>query len=327
MTRRLTAFFIVFMGLASMGFTSSSDQVAGDVRGLFQQPGNSGSMPVIFVTQITGGPDVLKPTDALDETKVGVAAKFIPIPAGEFKMGSPTDEIGRDNNETQHPVKLTKAFEIQATEVTQLQYFLVMGSTPSHFRKQENCDDGSYKIFFGFSLCANHPVERVSWYQAQEFINELNRIQNKYTYRLPSEAEWEYAARANRRSSFPYSFGFNYTDELDHYGWHWGNSKKRTHAMATGKPSFWDGDSSKPLFDMHGNVWEWTQDVYDKDYGSKDLKVLAIDPTGRAAGWFRVLRGGSWHSNASDLRSARRTGDPGHHLYPDVGFRLARTLR
>lgn len=333
MTRTLKASLIVLMSWASLGFGQSPDQIAGGAQNFFQPAKGNLRLP-IFVQQAPaipkapvpqgpraqgGGSDVLKPTDALDESKVGIAAKFISIQPGEFKMGSPAVEKDRDTDEAQHPVKLTKSFELQATEVTQLQYFLVMGRNPSYFRKKESCDDGSYKVLFG--LCVNHPVETVSWNEAQEFINELNRIQNKYTYRLPTEAEWEYAARANMPSGFPYSFGFNDTNELDNHGWYWGNSKERTHGVGTRKAN------PLGLFDMRGNVWEWTQDFYDKDYGLKDLKVVATDPAGPAAGSARVIRGGSWYSNARYLRSAIRVdvvpGDRGVF----VGFRLARSPR
>ncbi|MBI4368904.1 MAG: formylglycine-generating enzyme family protein [Elusimicrobia bacterium] len=326
MTKTVKASLIVLFGWASLGFGQSPDQIAGGVQNFFQ-PAKGIRLP-IFAQQAPAVPkaqpqrpqaqaadsDILKPTDALDESKVGIAAKFISIQPGEFKMGSPSDEKDRDNDETQHPVKLTN-FEFQATEVTQLQYFLVMGRNPSYFRKKENCDEGSYKVLFGLGLCVNHPVEFVSWNDAQEFIKELNRIQNKYTYRLPTEAEWEYAARANMPSGFPYSFGFNDTKELDNHGWYYGNSNSRTHAVATKK--------SNPLglSDMHGNVWEWTQDFYG-DYPT----TAVTDPTGPTIGSYRVVRGGSWGDFAGDLRSAYRgDGDPGHR--GGVGFRLARSPR
>ena len=335
MTKTLKGLFIVLMGWASLGFGQSPDQMAGGAQNFFQ-PGKGNLRLPIFAQQApaipkapvpqppqaqAGGSDVLKPTDALDESKVGIAAKFIPIEPGKFKMGSPSDEKDRDVDETQHPVKLTKAFELQATEVTQLQYFLVMDRNPSYFRKKENCDDGSYKVLFGLGLCVNHPVETVSWNEAQEFINDLNRIQNKYTYRLPTETEWEYAARGGMPSGFPYSFGFNDTNELDNHGWYWGNSKERTHGVGTRK------DNPLGLFDMHGNAWEWTQDFYDKDYGVKDFKAVATDPIGPATGSIRVVRGGSWGYGAGGLRSANRfIGVPGYRDN-NVGFRLARSPR
>ena len=331
MTKILKLSLIVLLGSTSMSLGQSPDQVARNAQGLFLPARGNAKLPVILAQQApviakvpaqhpqaqqAGGRDILKPTDALDENKVGIAAKFIPIPDGKFKMGSPSDEQDRDNDETQHPVKLTKAFELQATEVTQLQYFLVMGRNPSYFRTQDNCDEDNYKVLFGLGLCVNHPVETVSWNDAQEFIKELNRIQNKYTYRLPTVAEWEYAARANMPSGFPYSFGFNDTNELDNHGWYRGNSNRRTHAFATRK--------SNPLglFDMYGNVWEWTQDFYG-DYRS----TAVTDPTGSTTGSYRVIRGGCWYDLARRLRSANRYVVGPSDLLHDVGFRLARSPR
>lgn len=263
------------------------------------------------------------PADALDETKVGVAAKFVPVKAGEFVMGSPTDEEGSYDGEIQHRVKLTKGFEMQATEVTQLQYFLVTGRNPSSFRTENKCDKDNFRVVYGKGLCVNHPVENVSWDEAQKFIQELNRIQSKYTYRLPTEAEWEYAARGGMPSGFPYSFGFNDTNELGNHGWYAGNSGGRTHAVASKKANQWG------LYDVNGNVWEWVQD----NYGSYP-DTAVTDPTGPATGFFRavpppyrVARGGSWVSRAGYLRSASRgRGVPGGRS-SYLGFRLVRSSR
>jgi formylglycine-generating enzyme required for sulfatase activity len=263
--------------------------------------------------------DDLKPGDALDESKVGVAAKFIPIKAGEFDMGSPYDEIGRELLETPHVVKLTKDYEMQATAVTQLQYFLVMGRNPSKFTEIQNCDDNNFQVKFGLGLCVNHPVENVSWYDAQNFIKKLNQIQNEYTYRLPTEAEREYATRGGRPSSFPYSFGYNNTDDLDNHGWYSGNSNSRnyrTHAVALKLANPYG------LYDMHGNVWEWVQDWFG-EYPTSSV----TDPTGPTEGSARVLRGGAWNRRARYLRSAKRYGlMPDFRSY-DAGFRLVRTKK
>jgi len=249
-------------------------------------------------------------------------------------MGSPdgskgAKEDGRYEDEAQHSVEIEKGFEMQATEVTQLQYFLVMNHRnfkdrlPSYFSKKEGCGAGNYKEVLGVGLCAHHPVEQVSWDDAREFIDRLNAIQDKYTYRLPTEAQWEYAARAGRPHGLPYPFGFNKNNELDDYGWYWNNSQQRSHAVASKKAN------QLGLYDMHGNVWEWTQDWYEKNYGLTDqeLKIGVTDPQGPATGSSRVLRGGSWFNDARVLRSALRNsigpGDRGS----DVGFRLVRVGR
>ena len=126
-------------------------------------------------------------------------AVFAQVKAGTFLMGSPSlesvlfDEKGRDD-EIQHKVTLTQDFEIQTTELTQLQYFLVMGYNPSYFQKEEYCSN-EHQVINGEELCPNHPVEKVSWDDVQDFISELNKGEDGYTYGLPTEAQWEYAAR------------------------------------------------------------------------------------------------------------------------------------
>ncbi|MFH1619924.1 MAG: formylglycine-generating enzyme family protein [bacterium] len=260
--------------------------------------------------------DTLNPAYALDETKVGVAAKFIPIKPGEFKMGSPAYEKDRNNDEVRHPVKLTKGYEMQATEVTQLQYFLVMGRNPAVFREQEDCDGNSYEVVYGVSLCTNYPVESVSWNDAQNFIKRLNSVQNKDIYRLPSEAEWEYTARAGMPSDFPYSFGVHDTGEFAKHGWYRGIANHHPHAVAGLRPNQWG------LYDMLGNVWEWVQ-----DFSGDHSGTAVTDPTGPATGSLRVIRGGSWVDGPRRLWPANRVyGDPGDRI-ANLGFRLVRTRR
>ncbi len=205
---------------------------------------------------------------------------------------------------------------MQATEVTQLQYFLVMGRNPSNFRKKKDCDENNFEVIMGLGLCSNHPVENVSWNDAQKFITKLNQIQNKYVYRLPTEAEWEYATRGGLSSGFPYSFGFNETNLLDEHGWYYGNSNNRTHAVASKKANPYG------LYDVHGNVWEWVQDFY-----GEYPKSSVTDPTGATTGSDRVIRGGSMTGSAPSLRSANRNGIGPGDRYFSVGFRLVRTRK
>ena len=258
--------------------------------------------------------DGFKPIDALDEAVVGISARFVPIKAGEFQMGSHEDEESREKNEVQHLVKLTKDYEMQVTAVTQLQYFIVTGRNPSHFRKKESCDENNYQVYFGLALCAHHPVESLTWDHAQRFIAELNKIQNNYTYRLPTEAEREYATRGGKDSVFPYSFGFNDTGELSNHGWFEDNSEKRTHAVALKNANPYG------LYDLHGNVQEWVQDFWG-DYSEEAV----TDPTGPEEGRRRVTRGGGWDGSAGRLRSAFRGGREDAAI--DTGFRLVRQKR
>ncbi|MFN7454631.1 MAG: formylglycine-generating enzyme family protein, partial [Pseudobdellovibrionaceae bacterium] len=134
----------------------------------------------------------------------GLSAQFARIRAGTFQMGSPSSEVGRHDDEVLHSVTLTKDFEIQQTEVTQAHWFLVMGYNPSYFKSKGYCSD-DYLEINGAALCPNNPVEQVSWSDTQDFIKKLNDGNDGYAYRLPTEAEWEYAARGGTQAA--YSFG------------------------------------------------------------------------------------------------------------------------
>jgi formylglycine-generating enzyme required for sulfatase activity len=229
---------------------------------------------------------------------------FVLIEPGTFIMGSPTSEEDHNDDETQHSVTITRAYCMKATEVTQGEWQSVMGSNPSNFR---NCG-------------ANCPVEQVSWGEAAGYANALSRREglpecyagSTFTglgckgYRLPSEAEWEYAARAGTTSS---RYG-----NLDSVAWYNRNSGSRTHPVGQKQPNAWG------LYDMLGNVWEWTGDWYVAYSGS------ASDPAGAAAGSFRVLRGGSWSNGyALRARAAFRGSDSPGVRGSYLGFRLVRT--
>ncbi|MBF0229865.1 MAG: SUMF1/EgtB/PvdO family nonheme iron enzyme [Desulfamplus sp.] len=208
--------------------------------------------------------------------------KFAYIPAGTFMMGSPVSEPDRINNETQYQVRLTEGFFMQTTEVTQGQWKAVMGSNPSKF---SNCGD-------------NCPMESVSWEDAQKFINKLNQNGDGRQYRLPTEAEWEYACRAGTTGA--------YSGNLNSMGWYGENSGDTTHPVAQKQSNAWN------LYDMHGNVWEWCQDWYG-DY------VFGFPPE---TGSVRVVRGGSWNFNAYYCRSAYRGKYGPSDRYGYLGFRV-----
>jgi len=247
--------------------------------------------------------------------------KFVRIPAGSFMMGSPEDEPGRESDEIQHRVTLTQDFYMQTTEVTQGQWQAVMGENPSYFK---NCG-------------TDCPVESVSWDDVQEFIKKLNQ-RGEGMYRLPTEAEWEYGARAGSQQAFANGdiskTGCEHDSNLDAMGWYCGNSGVTYEGCYNA--SSWGGAScagthpvaqknsnSFGLYDMHGNVWEWCQDWYG-DYTNADASAAATDPAGAASGSIRVLRGGSWSRNARYCRAALRYGGtPGFRNYV-MGFRLVR---
>jgi formylglycine-generating enzyme required for sulfatase activity len=224
---------------------------------------------------------------------------FVKIEAGCFLMGRDRDIKESSVVELpQHRVCIEKPFYLGETEVTQKQWEAVMGSNPSKYK-------GLYK-----------PVEKVNWEDTQEFIKRLNAQEGGNTFRLPSEAEWEYAARAG--SSTLYSFGDDAKNLAD-YAWfgnegYHGTSKE----VGTKKPNQWG------LHDMHGNVWEWVQDWYDPNYYHNSPEK---DPKGPESGQYRVYRGGSWVGKAVNLRSALRYSGLPTSRTSDIGFRLLREIQ
>ncbi|MFN9246495.1 MAG: formylglycine-generating enzyme family protein [Planctomycetota bacterium] len=237
-----------------------------------------------------------------NEITNSIGMKLALIPKGSFVMGSPKNEDGRRENEVQHEVTLTKDFYLGITEVTQAQYQKVMGENPSYFQGDKVQGDSS-----------NHSVEQVSWEEAVEFCKRLSALPEERkagrVYRLPTEAEWEYACRAGTKSA--YSFG-DKRDSLDDYAWYGEKGDSKTHPVGQKKPNAWG------LYDMHGNVWEWCSDWYG-DYANGAVS----DPVGPREGSLRVRRGGSWNLEAAICRSAYRYwGNPSRRFYY-YGFRLA----
>lgn len=233
-----------------------------------------------------------------------IGMKFVLIPNGSFMMGSPSNEPKRDKDERQHRVTISKSYYMQTTEVTQGQWSKVMGNNPSHFK---NCGD-------------NCPVENVSWNDAQQFIRKLNQREGANKYRLPTEAEWEYACRAGTVT--PFFFGeclstdqANYDGNNPMPGCSKGKYRKTPVPVESFSPNAWG------LYDMHGNVWEWCQDWYG-DYFSGHF----TDPTGPSSGKYRVLRGGSWLDFAGYTRSANRGWNGPDERGYFIGFRVARTF-
>lgn len=221
---------------------------------------------------------------------------MIVVKGGCFQMGD-TFGVGGDNEKPVHVVCVND-FYIGKYEVTQEQWKAVMGNNPAFF-----------------SSCGNNcPVENVSWDDAQDYINKLSEKTGK-KYRLPTEAEWEYAARSGGKKE-KWSGTSNF-DELEDYAWFLDNSGKKTHPVGKKKPN------GLGLYDMSGNVWEWVKDGYDQAYYKKSPKV---NPRGPESGASRVRRGGGWVSVPGNVRAAIRAGDDPDVGFSYLGFRLARTL-
>ena len=219
----------------------------------------------------------------------GIVQRFRFIEAGTFWMGSPKEEEGRFDDETLHQVTLSRAFWLADTACTQALWQAVMGSNPAYFKGDQN------------------PVEKVSWNDAQSFIQKLKQQIAGSSLRLPTEAEWEYACRAG--TSAPFSFGETISQQQVNFGKHLG----KTVSVKSYPANPWG------LYEMHGNVCEWCEDGY-AEYPPQAV----TDPRGvPASSSYRVLRGGSWSSTARLLRSAyRRNGTPVNRDN-DMGFRVA----
>ena len=269
------------------------------------------------------------------QSKAPPTRGFVSIKAGSFVMGSTDQEQARYTNERVHKVTLTRSFEISAHEVTQAQFEALMGYNPSHFGE-----------------CAKCPVESVSWHEVLAYTNALStkagltacyscagakaevkcevaaafqgaKIYDCPGYRLPTDAEWEYAYRAG--TTTPYYNGDSDPDTrvsclkadpvAGAIGWYCNNANKRTHEVGQKKPNAWG------LYDMAGNVWEWCHDEYlavlDKDQ---------VDPWGIPNSPMRVVRGGAWRYPSRGMRAACRAWYKPYYRGDRHGFRPARTL-
>ena len=237
-----------------------------------------------------------------DQTQItnSIGMKFKFIPAGEFQMGSTADEVGRfDDESPAHKVRITKPFYMGVTEVTQGQWFAVMKTKP--WTGQDHVNEGN-----------DYPATYVSWEDAVEYSRKLSALEGK-TYRLPTEAEWEYGCRGGTATS--YSFGVN-SSLLKNYGWFDENAsnvdEKYAHIVGTKQANPFG------LYDMHGNVLEWCSD-WKRDYSASTV----TDPAGPTTGSYRVYRGGSWIRSAGRCRSAFRSFSVPSYRISILGFRLA----
>lgn len=251
-----------------------------------------------------------------DETSAPVTVnplgmRFIAVPAGTFLMGSSAQ--GADSREKpQHSVTITRSFSIGQYEVTQAEWRMVMGEDP-FARDRSN----PYYRLPGMATRITHPTHpaTVSWLDAMEFIAKLNQREGTNRYRLPTEAEWEYVARAG--TSGTYFFGEDIS-LLRQYAWYDENFiSGGTHPVGQKKPNPWG------LYDIYGNAWEWVSDYYSSDYYRQSP---GSDPSGPQTGEARVVRGGSWHNTADGWHSAWRKPYAPDYRGISIGFRLVREL-
>jgi formylglycine-generating enzyme required for sulfatase activity len=245
------------------------------------------------------------------------------IPAGTFLMGSAPMDNGEKNERPQHRVTISRSFYLGIHPVTQAQYAELMGKNPSWFAETGHGNHNVVKMD-----TSRFPVEYVNWYDSVQFCNALSqaegldpyyKIQGKQVeiaggdgFRLPTEAEWEYACRAGTSSRYSFEGG---EAELPRYAWFDRNSDGRTHAVGEKRANNYG------LHDMHGNVWEWTWDAFDSSYYTYSPEIDPIGPD-EAAG--RVIRGGCWGYYPDVSRSARRWDFTSGHYSHFVGFRIAR---
>jgi formylglycine-generating enzyme required for sulfatase activity len=252
-----------------------------------------------------------------------IGLKLVLIPKGTFTMGSPENEEGRDATEEQHKVEITKEFYLGIYEVTQGQFRSIMNYNPSYFSKdgkgKEGVDFAQMKPAGGKDKVKGHdtdafPVENVSWCEAVEFCKKLSTLAEEKAadrrYRLPTEAEWEYACRGGAPSYQVFHFGSSLSPRQVNFNRH----LDRTCKVGSYKPNGFG------LYDMHGNVWEWCSDWYGSDYYGESPRR---DPQGPDKGSLRVFRGGSWASFDRNCRSALHHGSPPRSRWNYRGFRVA----
>ena len=260
-----------------------------------------------------------------------ITMEFVALSPGTFVMGSSeSDPDARNNEKPQCRVTLTRGFFIGIHEITQEQYTRVTNLDPAHFKF-----DGSKK----------HPIEHVTWFDAVRFCNSLSKatglspcytdnngnpaiVAQKYIrcnwdadgFRLPTEAEWEYACRAGTTGKYCCD-----DEQIDQYAWHWTNSLVNykpnsrgwgTNPVASKLPNAWG------LYDMHGSLWEWCWDPYQK----QRIQSEATDPVGPASGTLRTYRGGAWSSEPYQVRSAVRHGCPPYYRNGHLSFRVVRKI-
>jgi formylglycine-generating enzyme required for sulfatase activity len=280
----------------------------------FAQSTNAGAWRCLEFLKLPASPFLWVDTSAPAATRrfyqalaFSAPSNMVFIPPGAFRMGSPTNEVDRDMDEgPRTEVTISRGFWMRKFLVTQGEYLALTGNNPSFFTPNH-----------GFSLDLTRPVDSAAWYDAVDFCAEFTRqerlagrIPNNCAYRLPTEAEWEYACRAWTSTRFSYGDDPGYTN-LANFGWYYANSGEMTHPVGEKAPNLLG------LYDMQGNLEEWCQDWYGPYVGGS-----AVDPPGPATGSLRVLRGGYWDDNGRYCRAAFRNNHAPDATHYHIGFRL-----
>ncbi len=316
--------------LAVMGtcFATKPERRAANAKDLLEKLNRLLSTPVPAQLKAQPAPPAEpkqepQPTPEIIKTKTAEIALKL-IPAGTFMMGSP-DGTGSDDEHPQHKVTITKAFYMGVTPITQGQYAKIMGNNLSHF-----ASTGLGKSKVAGMDTSRFPVESVAWFEAAQFCNSLSKAEglkpyyringelveivnrDARGYRLPTEAEWEYCARAGHVGEYGFDADVRL---LGRYAWFDDNSDGRTHQVADVHPNDFG------LYDMLGNVWEWTWDGYESDYYRRSPK---LDPLGPAQAALRVNRGGCWFYSSAFTRVAYRVRSTPDRRNSYLGFRVAR---
>jgi formylglycine-generating enzyme required for sulfatase activity len=287
---------------------AASVAACADTQATSQQPGSStpANAPTAGAT-----PSGAAPSSSASAQTNSLGMEFVPVPAGRFRMGAvDSDREATDAERPAHEVTISEAFDIGRFEVTQAQWEEVMGSNPYTLDRSNpyyNLPGMAERI-----TRPEHPAT-VSWEDAQTFLERLSAREDEAQYRLPTEAEWEYAARGGTKTT--YSFGDG-ASQLDRYAWTGeGFQSGGTHPVGLKEPN------RLGLHDVHGNAWEWVQDYYADDYYASSP---ATDPAGPASGTDRVVRGGSWHTTGDGWRSSARRDYAPNYRGISIGFRLVR---